>query len=453
MKKLSLRTRIVAVFVLLYGTLFVLLLIWMMLHVQRDFLLEVDEGLARSADELTKIINSGPQAVDSLGALLLRTSSQMALARHISIEQNGRPLYTCTDFPAAALIEEIPSDFRTVRSGEDWFRVHGRRAHDFSFTIAERITATEHTLYESFVLILVSIPLVILISVASGYYLVRRLLRPLDDIMTRARHITSESLNERLPSPGSDDEIDRLVQTLNEMIGRLELSFSQLEQFSANAAHELRTPLTILKGELQIALERDPSAREARAVLESNLEEVERISRTVENLFMLSRIDNKAVDMEFEAVELRTLLEEILHGCEVIAEQKNVSLSLSASEPFIVLGDAVLLMQLFLNLVENAIKYNRKGGSVHVAISADKFAVNVSVSDTGIGLRESELERIFERFYRVNKRLTREQGGAGLGLSLARWIAQIHGGTITVESVYDSGSVFVLSLPHASARN
>jgi len=452
-RKLSLRTRIVAVFVLLYGTLFVLLLIWMMLHVQRDFLREVDEGLAGSADELTQVISRGTQAIDSLGSLLLRTSSQMALAKHISIEQDGRPLYTCTDFPSAALAAAAPGEFRTVRSGEDWFRVHGKRVHGFSLVIAERITATEHTLEESFILILVSIPLVILLSVISGYYLVRRLLRPIDDIMIRARRITSESLNERLPNPGSEDEIDRLVQTLNEMIGRLERSFSQLEQFSANAAHELRTPLTILRGELQIALERDWSAQEARAVLESNLEEVQRISRTVENLFMLSRIDNRAVDMEFEAVELRTLLEEILRGCEVIAEYKNISLSLAAGESCIVQGDVVLLMQLFLNLVENAIKYNREGGSVHVVLSADRSAVSVSIADTGIGIRESEMENIFERFYRVNKRMTREQGGAGLGLSLARWIAQIHGGIITVQSVDGSGSVFTFTLPRTSSPN
>jgi two-component system, OmpR family, sensor kinase len=445
-RALSLRTRIVGVFVMLYGTLFVLLLMWMMLHLREDFLKEVDEGIGHAADDLSGILLRGSPAVDSLGTALLRTSALVALAKHVSIEHDSGALYTCVDFPPEA--RGIPGGaFRTIQSNASYFRVHTRHVGMFTLTVAEGITAMEHTLEESFILIVVSIPIVIILSVVGGNYIVRRLLRPIDQIMTRARRITSENLSERLPAPGSNDEIDRLVETLNEMIERLERSFTQLEQFSANAAHELRTPLTILRGELQIALEGAPVSDETRSLLESNLEEVQRISRTVENLFMLSRIDNRGVEYEFEIVELRTLLEEIVHSCRSLASQKHIALTLDAGEDCAVHGDAIMLMQLFLNLIENAIKYNNEGGSVVVSVSAGDSCVRVSVCDTGIGISHDEHSRIFERFYRVNKRLTRERSGAGLGLSLAQWIANMHNGHIAVVSSPGQGSTFTVTLP------
>ncbi|MCZ7557204.1 MAG: ATP-binding protein [Bacteroidia bacterium] len=446
MKALSLRTRIVGIFVIFYGTLFVMLLMWMMFHLREDFLKEVDEGIDAAAADLSLTLERGGSGVDSLGRALEQTSARIALARHVSIEHEGGTLYSCTDFPPEARAVR-KGEYVTVFSDPLWHRVHVRQVGIYTLTIAEGITAMEHTLEESFLLIIISIPIVVFLSVIGGNYVVRRLLHPIDQIITKARRITSENLGERLPLPGANDEIGRLVDTLNEMIERLEHSFTQLEQFSANAAHELRTPLTILKGELQVALDSDLDGDVAKAILESNLEEVDRISRTVENLFMLSRIDNRLVGYEFEAVELRMLLEEIVQGCASLATQRQIKLRLEATASCIVHGDALMLMQLFLNLVENAIKYNHEKGSVTVLLSQSDASVRVKVCDTGIGIPQDQHARIFERFYRVNKQLTRERSGAGLGLSLAQWIANMHGGRIAIVSAPGEGSTFTVTLP------
>jgi heavy metal sensor kinase len=449
MKPLSLRVKIVGMFVLLYGTLFAVLLIWMIRHVERDFILEVDRGLAETMTELRTIVGQGHPAVDSLHTALTGASNIVALARNIRISERGRLFYTCDDFPSVTSAELEPP-YSTIRHGSDWFRLHNATMGAFTVTIAERITAVEHTIEESWLLLLFSIPIVILISIAGGSYVLRRLLRPMDDIMLLARKISTESLDQRIPMPAANDEVSRLVSTLNGMIERLQLSFAQLEQFSANAAHELRTPLTILRSELTKAAEAQLTAEQYRQKLYSSLEEVLHISKTVDNLFMLARIDGRSIDMEFSAVELHTLLEEVVRGCEHLATESAVTITLEVHSAVEVYGDSILLLQLLLNLVDNAIKYNRHEGTVTIRLSCNPAHAFVDVSDSSTGIPAPALSRIFDRFYRVDKQLSGRRTGAGLGLSLAQWIATLHGGRILVKSRLGEGSTFTLVLPRDS---
>lgn len=449
MRPLSLRVRIVGVFVLLYGVLFVFLLGWMMLHIEEDFLSEIDQNLRVTAGELETVLDRGTEAVDSLREALANTGALISLHEHIWIWSGDSIVYRCEHVPFPPS-HDLPRDtlhFFTHESGADWYRIVQKREGDYALQVAEQVTAMQHTLEESLILLLISIPIVILLSFAGGYYLVRRLLRPLDVITARADRISSESLDERIALPGPDDEIARVVRTLNSMIERLEDSFSQLEQFTANASHELRTPLTILQGEMEVLLQQPRTPGEYREVLESNLEEIRRISKTVETLFMLARIDHRELTIEQERVDLLPLLEVTAAEITALAAERGVRIECDLHETQPIRGDAVMLVQVFLNLLENAIKYNSENGAVRLRLQEKPGQVRIDVTDTGIGIPDGEQKHIFDRFYRVDKQFSRRQGGAGLGLSLARQIVELHGGRITVQSVPGKGSTFSVFLP------
>ncbi len=449
MRPLSLRVKIVSVFVLVYGAVFVLLLGWMMQHIEDDFLKEIDQNLLITATEIEVIMQRGQSAMDSLSAALTHTGSLISPHEHIWLWDRDSLFYSCEHiyFPEAHTLPLGSMHFSTHASGSEWYRIVQKREGQYGFQVAEEITAMEHTLEESVILVVISIPIVILLSFGSGYYLVRKLLRPLDAITRRAERISSENLNERIEMPGSNDEIARVVRTLNAMIARLEDSFSQLEQFSANASHELRTPLTILKGEMEIALQKTRDAEEYREVIESNLEEIQRIAKTVENLFVLARIDGQELALELETVSLMPLLEEIAAVVAPLAEERGIALECSLDAVHSISGDAVMLVQVFLNLLDNAIKYNREGGRIRILLREKPSFVRVDVTDTGVGIPRPELKHIFDRFYRVDKEFSRREGGAGLGLSLARRIVELHGGRITVQSNPGKGSTFSVFLP------
>lgn len=305
----------------------------------------------------------------------------------------------------------------------------------------------EHIIEESVLLIAASIPLVLLGVFVSGYYLARRLLHPIDKIIDKARLLSSHSLEERIPLPDTNDEIGRLVVALNEMLERLQDSFTRMEHFAANASHELRTPITVLKGELEVALQRSRSVEEYQVFLESNLDEVKRLSRTVENLLMLARMDAGSIEIEMESISLQTLLETTVAHVAATAQAHSIDLSVTVDDDTSLHGDMMLLTQLLLNLLENAVKFNRPGGRIDVFARATVAGVQVEVRDTGVGMSPEVLPFIFTRFFRVRSAIALRNQGSGLGLSIARWIAEIHGGTIEATSTIGVGSTFHLFLP------
>jgi two-component system, OmpR family, sensor kinase len=231
------------------------------------------------------------------------------------------------------------------------------------------------------------------------------------------------------------------------MIHRLYTSFAQVRQFSADASHELRTPLTIIRGEIEIALRNPKSPQEYRAVLESTLEEVMRMTSIIDNLLMLAKADQGTYQPNLSEVDLKGLVEELYEDSEVLAEPKHIHVALKRNTPMTIVGDRIRLRQLFLNLVDNAIKYTPEGGSVWLSMDRENGSAVFEVQDTGIGIPAGETEKIFDRFYRVDKARSREQGGNGLGLSIAKWIAELHRGTIAVQSEPQQGSTFTVTLP------
>ncbi len=285
------------------------------------------------------------------------------------------------------------------------------------------------------------------LSILSGRLIARKVLQPIETITRAARTIEAQDLNRRLPVANPQDEIGQLVGVLNSLLSRLEGAFVQMRQFSADAAHELRTPLAVLRCGMEVVAARARSVEEYQEALGASIEEVSRLSRIVDNLFTLARADAGNQEFIWAPVDLSELLQEVYEQAELMAETKGLGVSLHTNGEVFVQGDCLRLKQLFLNLVDNAVKYTSAGGSIHLAVEHEEQWAKVVVKDTGIGIPTEALSHIFDRFYRVDKARSLDDTGGGLGLSICQWVAQAHGGTITVQSRVGSGSTFIVSLP------
>lgn len=294
--------------------------------------------------------------------------------------------------------------------------------------------------------LLIGSPLAVVVSVLGGWFLAGRALRPVDDITLTAQRIAGGDLTQRIEIT-SKDEIGRLASTFNNMIGRLEASIRQIRQFSADASHELRTPLTITKGETELALRKPRSPEVYREALESNLEEIDRMSRIVEELLFLSRADLGEVHVASDPVQLDTLVQEIQMQAMVLGKEQQISTTLGQVEPLRVSGDEWRLRELILNVVDNAVKYSLPRGTVELGLTQDRGMARVTVQDHGIGMTPEEQRLVFDRFYRTDAARAHAQKGTGLGLSICKWIAEAHHGTIEVTSTFGQGSRFTISLP------
>ena len=296
----------------------------------------------------------------------------------------------------------------------------------------------------------VLIPVGIGLAALGGAIIAQVALRPLDRMTRTARRISAEDLSRRVERPGTGDELDRLAETLNDMLARLDQAFSQSRRFAADAAHELRTPLAALRGSMEVAQRGERSAEEYRRVVASGLEEVARLIRLSEDLLLLSR-SMAGPEPGRAVVDLEPLLLEVFDAGARLGQAAGVTVRAGGATPAPVRGDAAALRRALLNLVENAIKYTPRGGKVELRLSVRAGTAEVEVSDTGIGLEPADAERIFDPFVRLDAARSRDTGGAGLGLAIARSIVAAHGGTLSVESGPGSGSRFILRLPLAPA--
>ena len=297
--------------------------------------------------------------------------------------------------------------------------------------------------------IAIGLPVVVSMAIAGGYLLMRRALRPVDEITQSAERITSRNLGERLPVAETGDEIERLSVGLNRMIARLDESFQHVNRFSADASHELRTPLTILRGELEAAAQQELITPELRETLGSALEETVRLSGIVESLMAISRLDAGEARVELAHFDLAELTSGTTEQMRLLAEDKDIALRCEAERQVRVEGDRARLKQVIVNLVDNAIKYTPAGGLVKVKVQASNGRAVIEVNDNGVGIPPEAAPHIFERFYRVDKARSRQMGGAGLGLSIVKAIVTAHGGQVKVESVEGKGSRFLVELPVA----
>jgi heavy metal sensor kinase len=278
-------------------------------------------------------------------------------------------------------------------------------------------------------------------------------LRPVDEITLAAQRIAAGDLSQRLSIPTAHDEIGRLAAIFNNMIGRLDASFRQIRQFTSDASHELRTPLTVMKCETDLILRRPRPLEDYKAVLESNLEEIDRMTRIVDELLFLSRADMGEVKMEALPVALEALVEDVHRQAKLLGHDRNIEVVLGTVMPVVVQGDDLRLRELLLNLVENAMKYSHPGGKVEIALLKDGREARLSITDHGIGIAPADHKKIFQRFFRTDVARTHTKKGTGLGLAICAWIADLHKGRVEVQSDLGQGSTFTVVLPlaHSSA--
>lgn len=287
-------------------------------------------------------------------------------------------------------------------------------------------------------------------AAVGGWVLARRALAPVEAMVDAAREIKAEDLSRRIEAADGTDELSRLAAVLNDMLTRLEDSFSAVRHFSADAAHELRTPLTVLKGELEVALRSPPSPSEYRRVLVSCLEEVDRLSALVSDLLFLARSDGGNLSVTATAVDLTTVVQDASTALRALADRSDLTFESNTAGPVWTRGNRQMLFRLVFNLGENAVTYTPAGGKVALTLQRQDAEAELSVKDTGIGIAPEDRCRIFDRFYRSDP--ARGHGRAGLGLALARSIVLAHQGCIEVDSVPNQGSCFRVRLPLVSPR-
>ncbi len=275
-------------------------------------------------------------------------------------------------------------------------------------------------------------------------------LQPLRQLTQKCDEINIHNLNLRLQTPTGDCmEAQKFVSACNAMLERLESGAKRMRQFSGDASHELRTPLTILRGETEVALRWAKDTDEFRTAMQSNMEEINRMGRIIEDLLTLAKSEFGELPLTIKRLSLSDLLQELyLQGCS-LAEAKNIHINLvhSADTEIIIHGDDLRLRQLFLNLLTNAINYTNEHGNVIIEAERNEKHVIVRIKDTGIGISAEHLPHIFERFYRTDEDRNRSTGGTGLGLSIVKWLVETHAGTIGVESTPGVGSTFTVTLP------
>lgn len=301
---------------------------------------------------------------------------------------------------------------------------------------------------KNFLLILTTmLPVGIALAGIGGWLLARRALRPVQVMTQAARRISAFHLSERVKESGTGDELDQLARTLNETLERLDASFIQMRQFSADASHELQTPLTVLKGEIEVALRSHREAGEYKVTLESALEEINRMAKLVEGLLFLARADSGVLKIDRQSVEIRDLVHDVQAEMSKTAVEGRVELICENTEPARVVGDPVLLRQLIQNLVHNGLKYTPEGGRVEVQTALADGWATIAVSDNGEGIDPDEKDKIFQRFYRSARAKSQSDGSSGLGLSIVESIVKAHKGKIEVTSKLGSGTTFKVSLP------
>lgn len=425
---------------------------------RQHLLQRIDQGLN---EELSDVLSEVKRATSSDG---LKEWLDRRFAEHAGFDfqitrENGERFFfnarladKAWPLPTWQTESNIPS-FETVplKSKGAWrivdIRVQGPDG-PLMVQVGRSLAAFEHELSELLMTFLIAGPLTLLAVIGGGYFLACRVLRPMQNMTRSARIISADRLNERISITNPDDELGELGQTLNQMIERLERSFTEMQRFTADAAHELRTPLAIIRSEAEIALRLPRSGEEYCDVLENLLEDTHRLSTLADELLFLSRHDAGLSSPDRKAVEVDVLLLDVVNNMKPVAQAKDVSIDLTENAECQLTGDRRQIQRVFYNLIDNAIKYTGAGGRIAVSSRVNAGEVTISVSDNGCGIPAEHLPRIFDRFYRVDP--SRTTIGAGLGLAICQSIIRGCDGALSVESTVGHGTSFTVRLPMKS---
>ena len=379
-------------------------------------------------------------------------------------DQSGQWLYRSVPLENANVTIALPaslpaSRFQDMRIENHRLRFYSQRiavdGKEYTVQVASLMTEAYEALERFRLILLLAAPVLLLLASAGGYWLSTRALAPVDAISRMAQRISIESLEPRLSVPQTGDQLQRLSETLNAMLSRLAFSVRRMKQFTADASHELRAPVSLIRTTAEVAVQRrDRSAGEYLQALEEILEQAAETSQVVESLMLLARADSGKQVLEAAPADICAIVRSASDQGEKLVRNRGSKCSAQIPEdPIWIQADAEALRRALLILIDNAAKYTPAGGSVAIRLEARGGLAVASVSDTGIGIAKEDPAHIFDRFWRADKARSREQGGAGLGLSIAKWIVETHRGSIDVKSELGRGSAFYLSVPlrHSNA--
>jgi len=456
MNRLSIRLRLTAWYIAILLASLSLFGIVAFVAMRKGIEKSVDENLGGQADGVAEVMGRVLQQEPAELQDELREHQELReQADFLQVcDQNGRWIYRSrlmahyeVPVPAKAsysaynvMVADLPLRVlvREVIAGGQTYRIQVAAPMDDFYDAIDQFK----------LIILLLSPVLLILASAGGYWLSRRALAPVDQITRAAQDINSNSLAKRLEIPQSGDELQRLSETLNSMLGRLESSFNRITQFTADASHELRTPLALMRTTTEVSLRTSQTVADYREAQEEILAELEKTSSLVEKLMLLARADAGVETLQRAPVNVAECLRDACKDGHVLAQAKQVKFSADIDgQDLLVTGDSHVLRRLFLILIDNAVKYTPPGGSVTLGLRRSNDSAIAEFRDTGIGVSAEDLPHIFDRFYRADKARSREFGGVGLGLSIARWVAEVHGGSIEVQSTPAAGSVFRVRLP------
>lgn len=295
--------------------------------------------------------------------------------------------------------------------------------------------------------LLFGIPLILLFAGLGGYFLASRALQPIEKITDTAQEITAQNLSRKIDYRGSTDEVGRLAQTFDQMLERLQSAFERERRFTGDAAHELRTPLTVLKGQIEVSLNRRRNPAEYEKKLHELSGQADRLIRLSNALLFLSRSDQNQLEFEVVPVNLQELLDVLIEQFLPLAQEKGLRINTDIPANISARGDSDHLIRLFMNLFENALKYTPAGGEISVTALKKSHEVEVAIHNSGPGIPQEHLSHLFERFYRVDSDRSSQTGGSGLGLAIAHEIVHMHGGEIEAHSTSGQGVTVFVRLP------
>jgi len=311
--------------------------------------------------------------------------------------------------------------------------------------VSRSLLSLSNTLFNLRIIIFISVPLYGLLASIGGLFLVKRALRPIDYITKTAREISKGDLTQRLKLNKTEDEVGKLAVIFDEMLDKLEDSIKKEKQFASDASHELRTPISIITAQTEEVLRGKREIKEYKEAIETVRDESKKMSHIISQLLMIYRSDEGRYKFNFEILNLNMIIEDIINEFQDAAMASGLSITFKAKEEIKIKADQTLITRLFINIIDNAIKYTKRNGKINIELNRmDNFSVTV-IDDTGIGISEKDIPHIFDRLYQVDK--SREDRGSGLGLAIAKWITELHKGEIKVESKIDVGSRFIIKLP------
>ncbi len=391
---------------------------------------------------------SGPQSDVSTGTLVrvLNTKGQVT---YVS------PAFRSLSLPLASVgqpLHSISWQGTVTVSGGQMVRVYSVALTDNGtvfgvLQVGQSLAQLNSTLQSITVALLVIAPFVLLLSALGSYWLAKRAFRPILHLTRTAREIKAGDLHRRVRVPQARDEVYDLATTLNEMIGRLDMAFSQQRRFVADASHELRTPVAVIRSITDVTMEQSLTTEEYAAVLHDINAEAERLGLLINELLALARADEGQTVLDREPVRLDLLTADVATIMEPLATERGIVLQEGKLEPVTVEGDTARLIQVLMALVDNALTYTNASGTVTLSVEQSDSHARFSVCDTGIGIAPQDVPHVFERFYRADPARSRAAGGSGLGLAIVDWVIHAHGGTISVDSQPGHGSTFTIELP------